>query len=152
MRRFLSWKSSLGYGRRPVQLRSLRVWDVRAGGRSRDRNSIGFLTFGQDACRGPAIPALHRRTTSSFPALLPRRNRSFSSSFAFSCSVPLYDFLLHLRSQVQAICYDLAHEIVMPSGVNGTSCSAEDFALSQDSSFPNIYCLTRGDSIGLSVR
>ncbi|KZV65021.1 hypothetical protein PENSPDRAFT_638874 [Peniophora sp. CONT] len=38
----------------------------------------------------------------------------------------------------------------MPSGVNGTACSAEDYALSQDSDFPNVYCLTRGDSVGLS--
>ncbi|KAI0036176.1 hypothetical protein K488DRAFT_41622 [Vararia minispora EC-137] len=41
----------------------------------------------------------------------------------------------------------------MSAGVNGTTCTAEEFALSQsgpDNRYPNIYCLTRGDSIGLS--
>jgi hypothetical protein len=43
----------------------------------------------------------------------------------------------------------------MSAGVNGTTCTAEEFALSLSgpgNPFPNIYCLTRGDSIGLSVR
>ena len=43
----------------------------------------------------------------------------------------------------------------MSAGVNGTTCTAEEFALSisgPGNRYPNIYCLTRGDSIGLSVR
>jgi len=38
----------------------------------------------------------------------------------------------------------------MPSGFNGTACTEEEYALSIASHYPNIYCLTRGDSIGLS--
>ncbi|KAI0314284.1 hypothetical protein OF83DRAFT_1064113 [Amylostereum chailletii] len=41
----------------------------------------------------------------------------------------------------------------MSGGVNGTVCSAEEYAssiVSPDNEFPTIYCLTRGQSVGLA--